>query len=62
MCCLLVFDVHECCRFMGQSSRRDERTIIDNSRLKEMGFEYKYDFKKIIDDSVACGQRLGALL
>uniref|UniRef100_A0A6N2K3F2 NAD-dependent epimerase/dehydratase domain-containing protein n=1 Tax=Salix viminalis TaxID=40686 RepID=A0A6N2K3F2_SALVM len=33
----------------------------DSSKLKEMGFEYKYDIRKIIDESLECGKRLGAL-
>ncbi|GAV65790.1 Epimerase domain-containing protein, partial [Cephalotus follicularis] len=33
----------------------------DCSKLMKMGFEYKYDMKKIIEDSVACGRRLGVL-
>ena len=27
-----------------------------------MGFDYAYDTKKILDDSVACGRRLGYLI
>lgn len=46
--------------YMGEPERVG-KTCIDNSRLKEMGFEYKYDLKRIIDDSVHCGRRLGAL-
>ncbi|GAV92031.1 Epimerase domain-containing protein [Cephalotus follicularis] len=34
----------------------------DCSKLIKMGFEYKYDTKKIIEHSVACGRRLGVLL
>jgi hypothetical protein len=26
-----------------------------------MGFEYKYDMREIIDDSLECGKRMGAL-
>ncbi|KAJ6388539.1 hypothetical protein OIU77_026990 [Salix suchowensis] len=33
----------------------------DSSKLKEMGFEYKYDIRKIIEESLECGKRLGAL-
>ncbi|GMH23841.1 hypothetical protein Nepgr_025684 [Nepenthes gracilis] len=30
-----------------------------SSKLNEKGFEYKYDTKTILDDSLYCGQRLG---
>ncbi|CAL5360179.1 unnamed protein product [Camellia sinensis] len=33
----------------------------DSTKLMEMGFQYKYDMKKILDDSVDTGFRLGAL-
>ncbi|CAL5442667.1 unnamed protein product [Camellia sinensis] len=33
----------------------------DSGKLMEMGFQYKYDMKKILDDSVDSGFRLGAL-
>ncbi|KAI7988943.1 Noscapine synthase SDR1 [Camellia lanceoleosa] len=33
----------------------------DSSKLMEMGFQYKYDLKRILDDSVNCGIRVGAL-
>ncbi|XP_028086294.1 anthocyanidin reductase ((2S)-flavan-3-ol-forming)-like [Camellia sinensis] len=33
----------------------------DSVKLMEMGFQYKYDMKKILDDSVDSGFRLGAL-
>nr|XP_034894857.1 dihydroflavonol 4-reductase-like isoform X2 [Populus alba] len=33
----------------------------DSSKLIKMGFEYKYDMRKIIDDSLECGKRMGAL-
>ncbi|CAK7335693.1 unnamed protein product [Dovyalis caffra] len=33
----------------------------DSSKLTKMGFEYKYDMRQIIDDSLECGKRLGAL-
>ncbi|XVF51348.1 hypothetical protein PTKIN_Ptkin04bG0177900 [Pterospermum kingtungense] len=44
--------------FMGE-----ERTGIacDLSKLVKMGFKYKHDMKKILDDSVECGRRLGAI-
>lgn len=34
----------------------------DSTKLMKMGFEYLYDEKKILDDSVACGKRCGALM
>jgi hypothetical protein len=34
----------------------------DSTKLMKMGFEYVYDEKKILDDSVACGRQCGALL
>ncbi|PKI35432.1 hypothetical protein CRG98_044175 [Punica granatum] len=46
--------------FMGDSSGSKVRC--DNSRLIEIGFEYKYNLKEILDDSVRCGRRLGALI
>ncbi|XP_011022524.1 PREDICTED: dihydroflavonol-4-reductase-like [Populus euphratica] len=33
----------------------------DSSKLMKMGFEYKYDMRKIIDESLDCGKRLAAL-
>ncbi|GLT78119.1 hypothetical protein SLA2020_496650 [Shorea laevis] len=33
----------------------------DSSKLMRMGFEYKYDMKKILDDSFNCGRQMGAL-
>lgn len=33
----------------------------DSSKLVKMGFEYKEDMGKILDDSVKCGKRLAAL-
>ncbi|XP_059662227.1 NADPH HC-toxin reductase 1-like [Cornus florida] len=33
----------------------------DFTKLVKEGFEYKYDMKKILDDSVECGRRLGVL-
>lgn len=47
-------------RFMGEPSESGVRC--DNSRLIEMGFEYKHDLKSILDDSVQCGRRLRTLL
>ncbi|XWS48823.1 hypothetical protein CRYUN_Cryun13aG0109500 [Craigia yunnanensis] len=34
---------------------------LDSSKLTTMGFQYKCDMKKILDDGVKCGRRLGAL-
>ncbi|KAE8055672.1 hypothetical protein FH972_012498 [Carpinus fangiana] len=34
----------------------------DSTKLMKMGFEYIYDEKKILDDSVARGKRCGALM
>jgi hypothetical protein len=34
----------------------------DSTKLMKMGFEYAYDENKILDDTVACGRRCGALL
>lgn len=34
----------------------------DSTKLMKMGFEYAYDEKKILDDSVECGRRCGVLL
>lgn len=34
----------------------------DFTKLMKIGFQYKYDTKKILDDSVACGRRLGSLI
>lgn len=31
----------------------------DYTKLVKEGFEYKYDLKKIVDDSVETGRRLG---
>lgn len=39
----------------------DRGSSCDSKKLMEMGFEYKYDMKKILDDSVHCGIRLGVL-
>ncbi|XP_011026912.1 PREDICTED: vestitone reductase-like isoform X1 [Populus euphratica] len=33
----------------------------DSSKLIKMGSAYKYDMRKIIDDSLECGKRMGAL-
>ncbi|KAF8412138.1 hypothetical protein HHK36_000094 [Tetracentron sinense] len=41
---------------------RPERGIrCDSRKLIEKGFEYKYDMKKILDDSVKCARRLSVL-
>ncbi|KAK8509046.1 hypothetical protein V6N13_100515 [Hibiscus sabdariffa] len=44
--------------FMGQEK---QGVACDTSKLVEMGFEYKYDLTKILDDSVKCGRRLGSV-
>lgn len=43
--------------FMDEGDREIE---IDLSKLKKMGFLYKYDMKKILDDSFDCGRQIGA--
>ncbi|XP_059662228.1 NADPH HC-toxin reductase 1-like [Cornus florida] len=45
--------------FMGGAERGSSRC--DPTKLMKEGFEYKYDMKKILDDSVECGRRLGVL-
>ncbi|OMP02960.1 NAD-dependent epimerase/dehydratase [Corchorus olitorius] len=44
--------------FMGEEKKASS---CDNSKLVKMGFEYKYNLKNILDDSVNCGRRLGAV-
>ncbi|XWS48822.1 hypothetical protein CRYUN_Cryun13aG0109400 [Craigia yunnanensis] len=44
--------------FMGEEKKG---IGCDSSKLVKMGFEYKHDMKKILDDSVKCGKRLGAI-
>ncbi|GMI95549.1 hypothetical protein like AT4G27250 [Hibiscus trionum] len=44
--------------FMGEEKKG---IACDSSKLVEMGFEYKYDLNKILDDSVKCGRRLGSV-
>ncbi|KAK4802962.1 hypothetical protein SAY86_001165 [Trapa natans] len=39
----------------------ESRARCDNSRLIKMGFQYKYDLKEILDDSVRCAMRLHLL-
>lgn len=39
-----------------------KRLGCDSAKLIKMGFEYSYDEKKILDDSVACGRLFGALV
>ncbi|XP_057968862.1 dihydroflavonol 4-reductase-like isoform X2 [Malania oleifera] len=41
--------------------RMEKGTICDSTKLMKIGFEYQYDVKKIIKDSVECGRRLGAI-
>ncbi|KAJ6712609.1 ANTHOCYANIDIN REDUCTASE-LIKE [Salix purpurea] len=51
--------------FMIEEKFREEPEIrgikCDSSKLIRMGFEYKYDMRKIFDESLECGKRLGAL-
>ncbi|OMO79737.1 NAD-dependent epimerase/dehydratase [Corchorus capsularis] len=35
--------------------------VWDSSKLSNMGFQFKFDMKQILDDSVKCGQRLGVV-
>ncbi|KDP25319.1 hypothetical protein JCGZ_20475 [Jatropha curcas] len=44
--------------FMGESERE---IILDTSKLTEMGFVYKYDLEKILDESLKFGRRVGDL-
>ncbi|TYH58298.1 hypothetical protein ES332_D08G144400v1 [Gossypium tomentosum] len=44
--------------FMGEEKKG---IAYDSSKLVKLGFEYKYDMKKILDDSVKCGRRLGSI-
>ncbi|KAJ6426482.1 hypothetical protein OIU84_022138 [Salix udensis] len=50
--------------FMIEEKFREEPEIrgikCDSSKLIRMGFEYKYDMRKIIDESLECGKRLGS--
>ncbi|KAG8476477.1 hypothetical protein CXB51_033370 [Gossypium anomalum] len=45
-------------KLMGEEK---EGITWDNSKLVKMGFEYKEDMGKILDDSVKCGMRLAAV-
>ncbi|WCJ27789.1 NAD(P)-binding Rossmann-fold superfamily protein [Euphorbia peplus] len=45
-------------QFMGEAG---EKVILDTSKLIKMGFEYKYDTKKILDDTIKCETRIGTL-
>lgn len=45
-------------RFIGEEKKG---IAYDSSKLVKMGFECKYDKKKIFDDSVKCGRRLGSI-
>ncbi|XP_065858768.1 NADPH HC-toxin reductase 1-like [Euphorbia lathyris] len=38
-----------------------EKIHLDTSKLTNLGFVYKYDMKKILDESLECARRLGAL-
>lgn len=42
-------------RFMGGAEREYK---CDFTMLKKEGFEYKYDLKKILDDTMESGRRL----
>ncbi|XP_050218421.1 putative anthocyanidin reductase [Mercurialis annua] len=42
-------------RFMGET---EEEIKFDSSKLSKLGFEYKYDLQKILDESLECGKRL----
>ncbi|OMP02959.1 NAD-dependent epimerase/dehydratase [Corchorus olitorius] len=56
---------HPECKIVDQVLMGEEKGGInglDSSKLMKMGFEYKNDLKKILDDSVKCGRRLGALI
>ena len=39
----------------------DEGIEHDFTMLTKMGFKYKYGMKKILDDTISCGRRFGAL-
>ncbi|XP_050228304.1 anthocyanidin reductase ((2S)-flavan-3-ol-forming)-like [Mercurialis annua] len=45
-------------RFMGET---EEEIKFDSSKLSKLGFDYKYDLKKILDESLECGKRLGEI-
>ncbi|CAN0840995.1 Putative anthocyanidin reductase [Linum grandiflorum] len=51
-------ELHVDATLMGEDGKGVK---IDNSKLKNMGFSYKYDTRFIIDESLACAKRLGAL-
>ncbi|XP_050269035.1 anthocyanidin reductase ((2S)-flavan-3-ol-forming)-like [Quercus robur] len=40
----------------------DKGVTFDSTKLMKMGFEYAYDTKKILEDSVACGRRVRYLI
>ncbi|XVE58036.1 hypothetical protein DITRI_Ditri04bG0137900 [Diplodiscus trichospermus] len=44
--------------FMGEEKKC---IACDSTKLEKMGFEYRHDMKKILDDSVKCGRRLGSI-
>ncbi|KAL4384700.1 hypothetical protein GQ457_15G008860 [Hibiscus cannabinus] len=52
------YQIPEDYRVMGEEK---EGLAWDNSKLVKMGFVYKYDMKKILDDSVNCGRRLATV-
>ncbi|CAN1300230.1 Dihydroflavonol 4-reductase [Linum perenne] len=51
-------ELHVDATMMGEAGKGIK---VDNSKIKKMGFNYKYDTKEIIGDSVECAKRLGAL-
>ena len=46
-------------RYLEGRSRRDIKWA--STKLKDEGFEYKYDMKAILDDCVSCATRMGDL-
>ncbi|CAL1386479.1 unnamed protein product [Linum trigynum] len=51
-------DCHVDATLMGKDGKGIR---LDNSKLVEMGFRYKYDAKGVIEESLECAKRLGAL-
>ncbi|CAN0840993.1 Anthocyanidin reductase ((2S)-flavan-3-ol-forming) [Linum grandiflorum] len=51
-------ELHVDATLMGEAGKGIE---VDNSKLKKMGFNYKYDTMAIIDECLECAKRLGAL-
>lgn len=53
---------HPQCEIKEEFTGEEKKGIpCDSSKLMRMGFEYKHDMKKILDDGVLCGRRLGAI-